>query len=56
MNDVEQEIYLAVEDRYVPAPLYYWKVIQDQVCDIHFLSLFYIGQNLTIHKLNILVT
>lgn len=31
VNDVEQEIYLVVEDKYVPAPLYYWKVIQDKV-------------------------
>ena len=27
----DQEIFLYVEDKYVPAPLYYWKVIQDQV-------------------------
>ena len=31
VNDVEQEIFLVVEDKYVPAPLYYWKVIQDKV-------------------------
>ena len=31
VGDIEQEIYLSVEDKYVPAPLYYWKVIQDEV-------------------------